>query len=215
MLEDMLKSGQIWGADQHKHAATIGMATGFSELDAALPGGGWPQDGITEILCAEPGMGEFSLLLPALAQVTQQSYAMLVCCPFQLHLPGIEYDLRQENLLLIQPQAKDMLWTLEQSLSSGCCGAMVFWAQTAPDFKAYRRLQILSLQHQVSTFFILREQKANSPCRLRLAIHARQQQDLNIRLLKGNGIWGTRDLTVSLPQREYLRYPMIDSGSVR
>ncbi len=46
--------------------AATGLPTGFSLLDAQLPGGGWPQGALTEILCDEQGFGEVSLLLPAL-----------------------------------------------------------------------------------------------------------------------------------------------------
>ena len=41
--------------------------SGFPELDRALPGGGWPQGALTELLSDEEGIGELRLLLPALA----------------------------------------------------------------------------------------------------------------------------------------------------
>jgi hypothetical protein len=43
-------------------------ATGFAELDRTLPQHGWFADGLNELLGNEQGAGEFSLLLPALAQ---------------------------------------------------------------------------------------------------------------------------------------------------
>ena len=45
-------------------------ATGFAALDAALPARGWPVGGIAELLVGACGIGETSLLLPALAALT-------------------------------------------------------------------------------------------------------------------------------------------------
>lgn len=47
--------------------------TGFTELNKALPGGGWQTGTLTELLVERPGIGEFSLLLPALKSTTNPS----------------------------------------------------------------------------------------------------------------------------------------------
>jgi multiple antibiotic resistance protein len=41
--------------------------TGFAALDAQLPGGGWPCGVLTELLLAQPGVGEMRLLAPVMA----------------------------------------------------------------------------------------------------------------------------------------------------
>lgn len=52
------------------HAAVL--ASGFAELDAALPGGGWPVGVLTELLLPHPGVGELRLLAPVLAALQRQ-----------------------------------------------------------------------------------------------------------------------------------------------
>ena len=45
------------------------LKTGFLQLDRALAGEGWPKADLAEILCDGCGLGELSLLLPAIAQL--------------------------------------------------------------------------------------------------------------------------------------------------
>ncbi|MGA2025233.1 MAG: hypothetical protein ABSH23_10795, partial [Steroidobacteraceae bacterium] len=47
------------------------MPSGFAQLDANLPGGGWPMGAIAELMPAAMGIGELSLLLPALSGLTR------------------------------------------------------------------------------------------------------------------------------------------------
>ncbi|MFO1269192.1 MAG: hypothetical protein U1F67_22030 [Rubrivivax sp.] len=62
----------LWRASQvgRPHAAVF--ASGFAELDAALPGGGWPAGVLTELLLPHPGVGELRLLAPVLAALQRQ-----------------------------------------------------------------------------------------------------------------------------------------------
>ena len=46
-------------------------ATGFVELDNALPNGGWQSGTIVELMPTEIGIGELRILMPALARITQ------------------------------------------------------------------------------------------------------------------------------------------------
>src|SRR4029450_14144266 len=43
--------------------------SGFSALDAVLPGRGWPQAALTEVVLARAGIGESRLTLPALVRL--------------------------------------------------------------------------------------------------------------------------------------------------
>jgi protein ImuA len=57
----------LWRGHQLGHGAGRALASGFAELDAELPGGGWPRRVLTELLLAHPGVGEIRLLALCLA----------------------------------------------------------------------------------------------------------------------------------------------------
>ena len=57
----------LWRANQLGGARAVVSPSGFALLDAQLPGGGWPHGALTELLLAQPGIGELRLLAPALA----------------------------------------------------------------------------------------------------------------------------------------------------
>ncbi|WP_462320331.1 hypothetical protein [Halochromatium sp.] len=58
----------LWRGRVETSALAKGMATGFAELDQALPWDGWPINGLTEVLTDQPGAG-LALILPALARL--------------------------------------------------------------------------------------------------------------------------------------------------
>jgi len=57
----LLDRSDIWRGDSLNRAGTPTVACGFPELDAELPGGGWPAGALTEILPAHEGIGELRL----------------------------------------------------------------------------------------------------------------------------------------------------------
>src|SRR4051812_39379662 len=63
-LEHMSRS-----AHAQDQARPLAQSTGFADFDALLPGGGWPVGAITELMPETYGIGELSLLLPALAKL--------------------------------------------------------------------------------------------------------------------------------------------------
>jgi len=68
-LDELLRHPGLWRAREQSGAAggDATLATGYAGLDHALPGGGWPRRGLVEILTDRCGVGELSLLVPALA----------------------------------------------------------------------------------------------------------------------------------------------------
>ena len=55
-LATLLANPAIWrGGDCAPEPATL--PSGFAALDAALPGGGWPQGTLTEVLLEREGIG--------------------------------------------------------------------------------------------------------------------------------------------------------------
>ena len=83
-LAALLSHPAIWrGGDCAPEPAAL--ATGFAALDAVLPGRGWPGAALTEIAIAREGIGELSLMLPALARLTRERRDIVWVAP--PHLP--------------------------------------------------------------------------------------------------------------------------------
>lgn len=59
----------LWRASQMGRPGVSAFASGFAQLDAVLPGGGWPGGVLTELLHPHPGVGELRLLAPTLARL--------------------------------------------------------------------------------------------------------------------------------------------------
>jgi protein ImuA len=163
----------VWRADQMGCYETPVTASGHPELDAELPNGGWPASTLIELLLQQPGIGEMRLLQPALAAIAKQRRVALVQPP---HAPQIAawsaWGLPHEQLLWLKtPHTADALWSAEQILRNGSCGALLFWQQQIRD-EALRRLH-LAAQASSTVFWMLRPLAVAvqpSPAPLRLAL---------------------------------------------
>src|SRR2546428_6380898 len=69
-LEEILQRHPIWRGGAMARAVDA-IPTGFAGLDAALPGGGWPRQGLTELLADEAGLGGAGVIPPAAAPLTR------------------------------------------------------------------------------------------------------------------------------------------------
>jgi len=181
-LEGMSRRG-------HEERPTA-LPTGFAELDAVLPGGGWPVGAITELMPEAHGIGELSLLLPALARLCRAgrylSWVAPPClpCPQALEEGGLALD----RLLLVWTQdAKTALWAAEQTLRCPAIGAVLAWP-SALDDRRVRRLQ-LAAEAGGSCGLLYRPPAAvrqHSPAALRLRLKA-QDTGLHIEIHKARG----------------------------
>ena len=120
------------------------MASGFAALDAALPGRGWPQGALTEILLEREGIGEIRLTLPALARVQAQGRDVVwIAPPHKPYAPALAAAGLDLARLYVVPcrESKDALWAFDQALRAPECGAAFAWLPTH-DERALRRLQV-------------------------------------------------------------------------
>ncbi|MCC5867579.1 MAG: translesion DNA synthesis-associated protein ImuA [Gammaproteobacteria bacterium] len=158
-LDRLLRQGQLWRAAQAGIADELPViATGFADLDARLPGGGWPRGALTELLLEAHGLGELGLLLPALASLCRGSvdeaaeprWVCWVAPPFMPYAPALAaHGLPPERMLVVHPsqraqareRAAESLWAAEQALYSGQCCAVLVWAEQVADLRL-RRLQL-------------------------------------------------------------------------
>ncbi len=142
-LQPLLRDRRLWRAQEASITPLSDRPTGCAALDAALPGGGWPEAGLVEVLLGADGLGELALVLPALAALTAQCKPVLVVAPpYRVYAPAWQAaGVRLSHLHLLEASPKDAAWAMEQALRAGCCGSVVAWPLKADDHML-RRLQV-------------------------------------------------------------------------
>jgi protein ImuA len=184
-------------------AAPIVEASGWTELDAVLPGGGWQAGTIVELMPAASGIGELRLLLPALARITGAGrHVTLIAPPYIPFAPALaQHGVLLERLLVIQAQqAEDILWAAEQSLRCRSFGAVLAWPAATIKDREIRRLQ-LAAEAGGSTGFLYRCVEAaceSSPAALRLKLQ-RVESALQIDVVKCRGGRSGQSVKVEAP----------------
>ncbi len=195
----------VWRADQLGTAPCATLPSGFVELDAVLPGGGWPCRGMTEVLCPQAGVLEWRLLGPALRErlAGRDDRIVLVAPPWVPHAPGIRSTgIDERRLVWIDAQsASERLWVLEQLLRARQVAAVLAWL---PDARAaqLRRLQVLSSQTGAGArpVFVFRGMGAageSSPAPLRVRAWPGAGWGLQVELIKRAGTPLGRVLSLS------------------
>ena len=171
----------VWRASELACHSGLVLPTGHDALDAALPGGGWPVGGISELLQAPAVHAEWGLLAPALSQLAAQSPApaadrpavVLIGAPFVPFGPALAARVGAPGALLqIQVDAlSERLWAAEQALRCADVQAVLLWLGSVPTAHL-RRLQTLAQTHG-RLLFVCRPQAAShqpSPAPLRLLL---------------------------------------------
>lgn len=203
-LAEVLARGDIWRGDSLAHLPQPAIPSGYAELDAELPGGGWPRACLSEFLSATDGIGELSLLMPALARLSASGgWLALVAPPFLPHAPAwAAAGIALERLLILRPAAENA-WCTEQLLASGGFAAVLAWPEKPGrilDARTLRRWQVAA-EGGPALACLWRSPaaaQAASPAPLRLGLSAQAGQ-LAIRLLKRRGAPARRSLQLPLP----------------
>jgi protein ImuA len=200
-----LPSG-VWRGDQLGDGGVAALPSTFAELDAHLPGGGWPLGMLTELIAREPGVGELRLVVPVLRRLTRErKVAILLGPPHVPYAPALaSFGIDLDYLIVVQAtQAADRLWAVEQALRSASFGALLAWlphGRTRPEH--LRRMQ-LAAQGTRGPVFLFRDLPAQfeaSPAPLRLLLLPRPGQRLSVQLLKRRGPLLAQPLLLELPQ---------------
>lgn len=181
---------QLWKGRRPNHSQRS-LRTGHARLDARLPGKGWPLGAITELISHKPGLGEFSLLFPALIEMGQRGQWLILVDPPWIPYPASLHGrgLPLERLLLIRTQSdKESLWACEQALRANRGGAVLAWPEQIR-FARLRRLQLAAEENGKLAFLFRPEQAAQtgSPAALRLHLQAGKERGTSITVLKCRG----------------------------
>jgi cell division inhibitor SulA/protein ImuA len=194
-------------ADDAAHARS----SGFAALDAELPGGGWPQGQLIELLIDAPGLGELSLLAPALAAVSAERRACVWVLPMQdgrrpaarfTAVPPLPYapalqasGIDPAGCMYVQPATpRESWWSMEQTLRADHLGAVIGWLPEGTqhgsdaDFRALRRLHLLAAQQRALVFVLRSTRHADTPSPAALRLQLAQHDGwLQVQVLKRRG----------------------------
>src|SRR5215831_2933195 len=168
----LLDRSDIWRGDSLNWACASVVSSGFPELDAGLPGGGWPAGALTEILPAHVGIGELRLLGPALAS-RRGSRLAWIAPPHLPYAPALAAaGIDTARLVVVRTAShRETLWAAEQALAANTCGAVLAWPGKTK-YAELRRLQIAAEGGQAPAFLFRLPEAASesSPAALRIAL---------------------------------------------
>lgn len=184
-------------------------STGFAALDALLPGGGWPANGLIEIVSQQQNLAELQLLMPVLRQRSHQPTSLLwISPPYPLHGPALrQADINVNNSFVIPSQTgcNSALWSIEKALQSQECGMVLAW-QNWLSARVMRRLELAA--QAGGTLGVVFHQRAlhDSPASLQLQIEVpapskQGHPQLLVRLLKAGESSRTGEILLPLSER--------------
>ena len=188
----------VWRAGELGSASLPGVDTGYAALNQVLPGGGWPQGALVELLQPQPGLHEWGLLAPALAGmqlVAPGQFMVLVGAPYWPFGPALgARQLNMQRLLCVQANEQGrgpaLLWATREALQCADVASVLAWLPEARSAHL-RRLQIAAHAHNKLLFVFrpLRAQHESSPAPLRLLLDGAmsEQGNLWVHVLKRRG----------------------------
>ena len=199
----LIQGNQLWHARELlglRDASVQNLSTGFSALDAVLPGRGWPAGQIVELICAQSTSAEWSLMLPALvtrlalAGNAKPSQLVLINPPHEPYLPSLQMrGVASGRVIRIDTQDNKQAqqracWAAEQALHCDQVAAVVAWLPRAPA-ESLRRLQLAASQSQIILFVLrpLSAREHSSPAALRLVLHRLDALLCDLHILKCRG----------------------------
>jgi protein ImuA len=194
----------LWRGSQFSTRTCPTVSTGFSILDAELPGSGWPAGALIELLTPQPGVGEIKFLRSALHNETKQPVIFL-SPPYQPNIACCSnWRIDPYRLLYLTPQrARDAYWAAEQILKNGSCAALLFWAHPI-ETSVLKRLH-LAAQHSQTLFFMFRPSSVRteaSPAALRVLLSPGQAGTLALSILKRRGPACGHTIELAFPPSE-------------
>jgi hypothetical protein len=194
------------------------LPSGFAELDAHLPGGGWPGGAITELISDAIGIGELGLLMPALSALARAGrHIVWIAPPYLPYAPALaQRGLPLERMLLIRTQTlQQSLWATEQTLRCPAIGAVLSWPAYIVD-RNVRRLQ-LAAEAAGTVGFLYRPSEAaleSSPAALRLRLHP-ASDGITVEIHKSRGGPAGARLQCSLQCKDHRALAVRTSAAAR
>lgn len=192
-LDTLLQRPDIWRIGQLPAGQKSAISTGYPCLDGVLPAQGWDGGALTEILTNDQGVGELSLLIPALRKTTQQGGSVVLIAPPYLPFPARweALGILLKHLVMIRADGQNQLWAAEQTARSGACGMVLVWANNSRrewNYASMRRLHVAASQGGTTLIAyrpaIAISEASPAPTRLMLSASA---GELHVRIAKRRG----------------------------
>ncbi|WP_228124699.1 translesion DNA synthesis-associated protein ImuA [Glaciimonas soli] len=198
----------LWRANEMATCRTSTLPSGFTALDGELPNAGWPKSTLIELLLQQAGIGELQLLKPTLSTLARSQRIALIQPPHLPHGAAFHgWGLRPESLFWMKAKSTaDALWSAEQILKNGSCGALILW-QNNIRTEALRRLN-LAAQSGDTVFWLIRPISARqdtSPAPLRLALRP-AFGGVSVDIVKRRGPTSEETLYIPLPDMPTTRH---------
>ncbi len=185
-LDTLLHHPALWRGGDTARVKLPSIPTGFSALDRELPGGGWPRAAITELLSTHQGIGELSLLIPALAQLSRsERWVALIDPPHVPYAPALAASsVELSQLIMVRTRSeRDAQWSTEQALRAGSCAAVLTWSASMNE-RNLRRLQLAAEEGgSFGALFLPDVANYSSPAPLRLRL-APTHAGLSVHIVK-------------------------------
>ena len=111
-------------------ATSLVVPTQVDGLDELLPCGGWPKNGLVEIVVPDAYADFMSLLMPALARFSRKGRWIAMVAPPCQARARLFTDSRVNPLRVLQVNphpGRSALWTAESMLQSGDCSVVMAW----------------------------------------------------------------------------------------
>lgn len=202
----------LWRGCELAGQGTHGRSTGFPQLDAILPGQGWPVRGLMEIITPHWGMGELQLLIPLMRSIVELGQWILwISPPYLLYAPAlVQAGINTEQVLVVRldTSCKDALWSMEKALQTENCGLVLAWQNWLPS-KVLRRLQLAAETGNTLGVIFKHHDSEHSPSPIRLQIkdspHSAGFNEAEITLVKARGNF--RPLSTRLNLYQHFRQP--------
>ena len=202
------------GLNPSQHAV---LTSGYAELDHHLLGGGWPQQGLVDLLLPQAGIGELRLILPVLQQLTQNAYVVWINPPFIPYATALgACGVNTHNILVVRTQShEDTMWSTERCcLSSGCAGVLAWPEERKLNIKETRRVQLAARSGRTLALFFrpISATARSSLAELRLALRPAHSVDrLSLDILKRKGGWPVHDIELCLAEASQTPYDVMQS----
>lgn len=200
-LAHLLARPDIWRGRAASPDQDHTLATGWPELDGPL-GGGWPVGGVIELLTDHSGIGEVSLVIPALRAMAGTGWQLWVDPPYTPHAPALQaagLDLSRWRQVRTRSGA-DHVWAVEQALRAGSCAAVLAWPE-ALDHRALRRLQLAAEAGGALTVLYRDRAAVRNPAPAAARLELEPDRDgLRVHVRKRRGGWGGKVVGPLIPQ---------------